>query len=346
MKKYRKSLAIILAFIMAAVLAGCSTTTTTDGGNEASEAAESRKNDGVNRIGFSMAEITGQAVQQEAQSFEDKAKELGFDEVTVLSAENSVETQVSQINDLITAECDVIVIYSADADGVVPAVEACNAAGIPVIAVDRGINGGEIYTSIASNNISDGRDVANYFGQQTTGEKEDSVKILHIIGNLSSTAQKERAEGFRIGCDQWGQLNIVDEVATNADADKIYDAVVDAFKTNPDIKGIFVPYDQLLSPVVSALKEIGMYYPQGDPKHVMLGGIDGATEQLEWLSEGINDISVSLDFAGFGEEAAAAAWNYMESQNTSDTVMTKSIICTKDNIDYLKEQGVLWGLTK
>ena len=47
-------------------------------------------------------------LQQEAQSFEDTAYALGFDEVIVLSAENSVETQVSQINDLITSACDVI----------------------------------------------------------------------------------------------------------------------------------------------------------------------------------------------------------------------------------------------
>lgn len=346
MKKFRKILSLAMVLIMMAALTGCTSTVSTDGGSAASDAAKKRMEDGVNRIGFAMAEITGQAVQQEAQSFEDTAYALGFDEVIVLSAENSVETQVSQINDLITSACDVIAIYSADADGVVPAVQACNEAGIPVIAVDRGINGGEIFCTIASNNISDGRDVANYFGMKTAGQETGSVKVLHIIGNLSSTAQKERADGFRIGCESWGQLEIVNEVATDADADKIYNAVVDAFKTNPDIKGIFVPYDQLLSPVVSALKEIGKFYPLDDPNHVMLGAVDGATEQLEWLSDGINDISVSLDFSGFGAEAAKAGYSFIQGESVLDSIMTKSIICTKDNIGYLEEKGVLWGLKK
>ena len=345
-RNLKKGLIILFTMILALTLAAYTSTLPSDGDSAQSEDAERRKKDGINRIGFSMAEITGQAVQQEASSFEEAAKELGFDEVIVLSAENSVETQVSQINDLITSDCDVIAIYSADADGVVPAVKASNAAGIPIIAVDRGINGGEILTTIASNNISDGRDVANYFGMKTAGEEEGSVKVLHIIGNLSSTAQKERADGFRIGCEQWGQLKIVDEVATDADADRIYNAVVDAFKTNPDIKAIFVPYDQLLSPVVSALQEIGKYYPQGDPNHVMLGAVDGATEQLEWLSQGINDISVSLDFSGFGREAARAAANYINGENVEESISTKSIICTADNIDYLSKLGVLWGLNR
>ena len=346
-KELKKVIGLLLVIILTLSVVGCTSTISSDGDStRQSESVERRKNDGVKRIGFAMAEITGQAVQQEASSFEETAKELGFTDRIILSAENSVETQISQIKDMITADCDVICIYSADADGVVPAVLECNAEGIPVIAVDRGINGGEILTTIASNNISDGRDAANYFGMKTSTEAEDSVKVLHIIGNLSSTAQKERAEGFRIGCEQWGQLTIVDEVATDANADKNYNAVVDAFKVNPDIKAIFVPYDQLLSPVVSALKEIGKFYQQGDPNHVMLGSVDGATDQLEWLSQGINDISISLDFSGFGGEAVKAADSFIKGENVQESISTKSIICTADNINYLAKKGVLWGLTK
>ncbi len=342
----KRALALVLICIMALGLAACGTSGGGDGESSANEAFEARLNDGVNRIGFAMADITGQAPQREADAFRAKAEELGFDDVMILSAENSVETQISQIRDMITAECDVICIYSADADGVVPAVQSCNEAGIPVIAVDRGINGGEILCSIASNNISDGRDVANYFGLMTAGESEDSVKVLHIIGNLSSTAQKERADGFRLGCESWGQLTIVDEVATEADADRIYNAVVDAFRATPDIKAIFVPYDQLLSSVVSALQEIGMFYPVGDERHVMLGAVDGATEQLEWLSAGTNDISISLDFEGFGSEAVTAAWNYMQGQSVAETIQTTSIPVVAGNVDYLAGNGYLWGLSK
>lgn len=337
----KKLSVLLLSAIMAVTCAACSSAGNAEPGGDGGKNA--LLSDGVDRIGFAMADVTGQAVQTEKTAFEAAAAEMGFDECIVLSAENSVETQITQIRDLITRDCDVIVIYSADADGVVPAVKSCNEAGIPVVAVDRGINGGDIMCSIFSNNISDGRDVANYFGALTSGQANDSVKLLHIIGNLSSTAQKERADGFRLGVENWGQMTIVDEVATDADADRIYNAVVDAFKTNPDIKGIFVPYDQLLSPVVSALKEIEKYYPAGDPNHVMLGAVDGATEQLEWLTEGVNDISISLDFSGFGAEAVRAARDYIDGKPVPETIMTKSIVCTAGNVDYLAGEGALWG---
>lgn len=339
----KKLIALLLVCLMVLGVAACSPTA---GGNVVNNPAEVRRNDGVNRICFALADISGQAVQTESSAFEATAKKLGFDEVIMLSAENSVETQISQIRDMITSECDVIVIYSVDADGIVPAVQSSNEAGIPVIAVDRGINGGEVLSTIASNNISDGRDVANYFGTLTAGEPEKSVKALHIIGNLSSTAQKERADGFRNGVDSWGQLTIVSEVATEADADKIYNAVVDAFKTNPDIKAIFVPYDALLSPVVSALKEIGKYYLTSDERHVMLGSVDGATEQLEWLSQDINDISISLGFEDFGSKAAEVAWAWLQGNNVPETVQTVSIPCIKGNVEYLAKNGYLWGLSQ
>ena len=113
-----------------------------------------------------------------------------------------------------------------------------------------------------------------------------------------------------IGCESWGQLEIVNEVATDADADKIYNAVVDAFKTNPDIKGFSYLMTSFCHRLYPLLKRLGKFYPLDDPNHVMLGAVDGATEQLEWLSDGINDISVSLDFSGFGAEAAKAGYSF------------------------------------
>lgn len=46
--------------------------------------------------------------------------------------------------------------------------------------------------------------------------------------------------------------------------EKVYNAVLDGFKTNPDIKAIFVVGDNQVAPVVSALKEMDRLYPVDD----------------------------------------------------------------------------------
>lgn len=345
-KTMKKLVALLLCLLMVLPLTAC-----TSASPAAAEAASDPfghdpNEDGKLVAAFLCAEIIGQQVQYEIDEFTRQCEAEGFDEVIVLSAENNVETQISQMRDMITKDVDVIALYSADPDGVVPGVEACNAAGIPVIAVDRSIYGGEIYFSVVSNDISDGRDIAMYFGMETAGAPEGSVKILHCIGNLSSSAQNKRHVGFRAGVESWPQLKIVAEPATEADADKTYNAVVDAFKTDPDIKCIMVTMDHLLTSVVAALEDIGKLYPPDDPNHVMLGSCDGATDQLKWLKEGINnDVIIGLDFAGFGYHAAIAAGKYIRGEEDYENKYeTISYVITRDNVEMLQEQSKLWGL--
>lgn len=348
----KRFLAILLTLVMALTFVSCGEASTPAGDQQASAPAGDqqatapvKKDDGKKIVGFLSSTISSLPLQVETSSFEKKAKEMGADEVIILSAEDSVETQINQMRDLITRGCDVIAIYACDSDAIIPGVEAANNAGIPIIAVDRAINGGDIYYTIASNNIGDGRDIANHFGYMTAGEPEGSVEVLNLIGNLSSIAQSERADGFRAATENWPQLKIVGEPATEADTEKTYNAVVDAFKTNPDIRGIVVAMDYLLGPVTNALKEIGKYYPAGDPRHVMLGGVDGGTEALGWLKEGDIDVSISLDFEKFGSLAAEAAMNYIDGKYVANELyQTSSYICTKDNVDMMAKNQLLWGL--
>lgn len=355
MKNIKKIFAIVMVFAMAMAAVACSApepanTEAPANATSASDDQAARLADGVNRVGFAFSNTMTSAIQATATAFQAKCEELGFDDVIVLGAEDKVETQISQIRDLITANCDVICIYSADPDAIVSAVEACNDAGIPVITVDRVVNGGDIFYYIGSDSFNDGRDVANYFAASSgaAAEAGETVKLLHIIGDLSSSAQADRAVGFRAGVEGWGHMEIVAEPATDANPDKIYDAVIDAFSTNPDIGGIFVPYDDCLQSVVAALKDLGKLYPIGTEGHVMLGSVDGCTEQLGWLvNEGYNDITMSLQFALQGEKAAEVAWDYIVNGNDSyagNSYKTSSFLCTKYNVEYLSAQdGWLWG---
>ncbi len=338
-------LLLVMCLIMAGIACGPAASNPASEG-ENNPFGHDPKADGKLVAAFLCAEVIGQQVQFEIDEFEKGCKAEGFDEVIILSAENNVETQISQMRDMITRDVDIIALYSADPDGVVPGVEACNEAGIPVIAVDRSIYGGQVYFSVVSNDVSDGRDIAEYFGLQTAGAPEGTVKVLHCIGNLSSSAQNSRHVGFRAGVDGWPQLKIVAEPATEANADKTYNAVVDAFKNDPDIKCIMVTMDHLLVPVVQALEDTGHLFPPGDPNHVLLGSCDGATEQLKWLKQGINnDVIIGLDFAGFGTYAAKAAGRYIRGEESYDNkYQTISYVITRDNVTMLQEQSKLWGL--
>ncbi len=352
---FKRAVCFLLVLVLVVFMSACSSGSNEkapEGGSSAGDlpggvpAGGPGKDDGVLRLGASFAQIGSQAMQVMAAEFERYGKEAGFDEVIILSAENQVERQIDQIQDLITQKCDVIVCHSSDPDGIIPVIERVNDAQIPVIAIDRKINGGDIYFAIETDNVAAGRNAALQFGLDTRNEPEGSVEVLHLIGNQSSSALRERHAGFEDEVSNWPQLKIIAEPYIQNDADKAYNAVVDAFKTNPDIRAIFTSADNFVAPIISALKEIDRLKPKGEAGHVMISSVDGATLCLESLTKGENDSVICQMFIEMTQEAIDIAKQYTDGEYIKPGKITlmPTIIATKENVESLSKQGKLWGL--
>lgn len=105
-----------------------------------------------------------------------------------MDAQNDPAKQVSDIEDLIQKKVDVILLNPTDADALVPAVEEANKAGIPLLTIDRSVNGGEVALHIASDNVKGGGMAAAYTVEQL-GEKGIVVELEGITG---ASAARER----------------------------------------------------------------------------------------------------------------------------------------------------------
>jgi len=76
-------------------------------------------------------------------------------EIKFADANGDIQKQLDQINTFIAQKVNAIIIVPVDYDGIVPGVEAANAAGIPVIALGIQSNGGK-YTYVGSKNYDAG----------------------------------------------------------------------------------------------------------------------------------------------------------------------------------------------
>jgi ribose transport system substrate-binding protein len=63
-----------------------------------------------------------------------------IEEFTVTDAQENPEKQISDIEDLLTKDCDVLIVSPATTEALTPAVEKAVATGIPVVVFDRGVN--------------------------------------------------------------------------------------------------------------------------------------------------------------------------------------------------------------
>ena len=93
------------------------------------------------KIGFSQCTLASPFYVTMKEVAEDYAKQLGVDFVCV-SADDDVTKQNNDINDMISSGIDALILNPINAEGVAPAIEACQKADIPVITVDRNVNDG------------------------------------------------------------------------------------------------------------------------------------------------------------------------------------------------------------
>lgn len=140
----KKGLSILLAMSMVLSLAACSGSsqtgaTTAAGGDTAkTEAASGEKSsDGAGKtVGVAMPTQSSERWINDGGNMKKLLEEKGY-KVELQYAEDDVQTQVSQIENLIASGVDCLVVASIDSTALVNTLAAAKEKGIPVIAYDR-----------------------------------------------------------------------------------------------------------------------------------------------------------------------------------------------------------------
>jgi len=238
-----------------------------------------------------------------------KAIELGANVIT-LDARDKVENQLAMIEDMITQEVDAIVFVPVDSAAMSAAVVKANEAGIPVIAMDRSTQGGDVAALVESNNVEIGRTGADLMAEVADefGVAIEDLKILELLGDLATSAGQERHEGFSTRGQELG-FNVVAELPTYWQADKANAAVLDAFAANPDINAIYMASGcAMYTGVESAMRSLGNFIPRDEVGHIMLISTDGCPAPLEAMRGGYVDADSAQQLLTMGMEAIAAAF--------------------------------------
>lgn len=130
MKSIKKVVALILAGIMMFVLAGC-------GGNDkAADPAPKAATSSTKKIGVAMPTQSSQRWIQDGKNMKDKLEKLGYT-VDLQYAEDDVQAQVSQIENMITNGANCLVVAAIDSNALVNVLDQAKKNNIPVIAYDR-----------------------------------------------------------------------------------------------------------------------------------------------------------------------------------------------------------------
>lgn len=227
-------------------------------------------------IGLAVANLQADFFNQIKQSVEAEGKAKGIKVITV-DAQGNSSTQVSQIEDLITRQIDVLIYIPAGATAAGVPVKAAKAAGIPVIAVDRNAPDAPGDTFIASDSVAGAKALAEYVGKVTEGKG----RIAILQGQLGTTPENDRAKGFAEGLKAFPELTVVAEQPAEWAQDKGFAVAQDLLQRDPNITVFFGRADAMALGAAQAVKV-------GNLDHkVVVVGFDGDVAGLKAVQNGV-----------------------------------------------------------
>ncbi|MGD7002920.1 D-ribose ABC transporter substrate-binding protein [Corynebacterium halotolerans] len=251
---------------------------------------------------------------------QEKADELGVN-LNVQDASDDPSTQSNQLNNAATTGASVVIVNPTDSDAVVPAVEALNNADIPVIAVDRSSNGGDIASFVASDNVAGGRQAADALAEAIGVEGD----ILVLQGVSGSSSSRDRGQGFAEGIAEYPGINVVAQQTANFDRGEGLDVATNLLQAHPDVKAIFAENDEMALGAIEALGN------RADSE-VTVVGFDGTDEGLAAVEDGTMTATIAQQPAELGARAVEEAAKLLEDQEAETEVPVEVITVTNENV--------------
>lgn len=254
-----------------------------------------------------------------------EAADEGGAELLVADAQDDAQTQANDIQDLITQGVDVIVVNPVDSAAIVTSIESANSAGIPVLTVDRGADGGEVVSHIASDNVLGGELAGEYLFEQIGGEGQ----VAQLEGVAGTSAARDRGQGFQNALDEAEGVELVASQTANFNRDEGLTVAENILQANPEIGGIFAQNDEMALGAVEAARGAGV--------DLVIVGFDATDDALQAIEAGDMDATVAQQPVEMGRIAVENAIAVAQGEDVEAEVPVEVQLVTSDNVGEFLE---------
>src|SRR3984885_4227948 len=109
-------------------------------------------------MGYSAGYLSDPFQSIEVNMTIDAAKKAGLTTLPVANANGDAGRQVTDINNLIAAGAQGIIVVPTDSNAVAPAVDFASQKKVPVVSIDNGVAGGQVFMVVRSNSVQMGKE--------------------------------------------------------------------------------------------------------------------------------------------------------------------------------------------
>lgn len=252
-------------------------------------------------------------------------------EVIFADAAQDNSKQIADIENFVQMGVDLIITSPNEATPLTNAVSAAYDAGIPVILLDRKIDGDKYTQFIGADNVDMGRIAGEYIADTLL---PDGGKVCEIKGLEGTSGGIDRDNGFREGIKKNDKIEIV--AVNNADwlREKAITVAEEMLQTNDEIDLFLALNDPMAEGAYIAAKNAGR---EGDILFVGFDGLPTPDGGIRSVMDG--RLSMTQVYPTGGTEAIESAYQLLvEGKELDKTLTHTSEIVTPDNAEELLEK--------
>ncbi len=276
---------------------------------------------------FGLVNINLQALffNQIADGAMKAAAETGVNVVQV-NANNDPAKQVDAIETFIQQKVNGIILVAIDVNGILPAVQDAQKAGIPVVAIDAKVKvppaTGFIGVDNSDAGVQSGKFTVDYVAKSMGGKAN-----IGIVGALNSYIQNLRKDGFLNPVQGAAGIKIIGTVDGQNVQETAMTASENLVTANPDMNLIYATGEPALIGAIAAVKAGGY------ADRVKIVGWDLSKQAIEGIDEGFVVAVVQQDPYQEGYSSVQALIKLGSGQKIPEEILIPVTIVTKDNVD-------------
>lgn len=163
----------------------------------------------------------------------------------------SVSEQIELVEQAITNGVDAIMITPADSTGIIPAIEAANAAGIPIATPNTKAYGGDVLCWVGVDNYTVGYELGKALAEALNG-KGNVVLIEGTAGNSTST---ERVDGYKDAFAEYPEIVLLDSQPADFNREKGMTVMENFLQRYDQIDGVASVNKDMTMGALEAIKD-------------------------------------------------------------------------------------------
>ena len=249
--------------------------------------------------------------------------------VCITNADNNTDRQRQQIDSLINAGVDLLVISPNEYRPLSPCVEKAKKRGIPVILFERKTSSNDYTAYIGGDNVEAGHAIGTYALHLCRDSIHVSRRpvVLEITGQLVMSPDRERYLGFSAVMKQHPKIDF-HHIKTNWSLEDSYAATRQWLQSGKPLDVVFCQSDLASFGAYKAARELGM------EKSIYFLGVDALPgEGIDAIQQG--KLAASYIYPTHGEEIIALALKILEHKPFKRTNIISSVVVTPQNVNEI-----------